>query len=190
MEVPPKPKSVLEGAVYKKKFKIWEYRSEHKELVWNQDGKLLREANLKNNLYDGEYLQFFENGRISEKGFYEEGYRLGKWYFYYPNGNLYLELEYKKEPVDVTLFRYNSSIGNENGQYKRYYPNGVLEEEGYYYAGKLHKKRIRYYLDKKIHFIGYYSYGKKENRWQYYFNSKLIREEFYKEDNLIKILRY
>lgn len=189
--IPPKPDNVYDGAVYIRKLKIWEFKSEKIELLWTKEGEILKKANLKNALYNGEFVSYFENGTISEKGFYEDGFRVGKWYFYYPNGTIYLEIEYKKEPYDPNIFVLNSSFGNENGIYKRYYPDGTLEEEGYYFAGKFHQKRIRYYKNKKIHFISFYSYGKKEGTWKYFdTNQKLIREEIYQDDQLIQIKRF
>ncbi len=190
LEIPEKPQNVYKEASYNKKLKIWEYRTTTEEILWNTEGKMIHKAYRKNDLYEGEYISFFENGVISEKGIYKEGYRIGKWFFYFPNGNLYLEIEYNQQMVDSNLFTLNSSIGNEMGTYIRYYPDGRIEEEGFYFAGKLHLKRIRYYSDGSINFIGYYNLGKKENRWKFYYKKKLIREEIYKNDQLIEMIRY
>lgn len=190
LEIPLKPQNVDINAYYNKKQKIWEYRTEEIELLWNLEGTLIRKAYRKNQLYDGEYINYFENGIIAEKGIYREGYRIGKWFFYFPNGNLYLEIEYSQNSIESNPSLLNSPYGNESGKYLRYYPNGTKEEEGFYFAGKLHQKRIRYYPDGSINFIGFYHLGKKENQWEFYYKKKLTRKEFYKDDQLLKVIRY
>ncbi|MDW7976130.1 MAG: hypothetical protein RMI35_06195 [Leptospiraceae bacterium] len=155
---PPKPHGVNERAVFNSKTKMWEYKDEQKEIVWYEDGKIFREAQKKGELYHGKFKQYFRNGKVSQEGIYEEGYRVGTWYYYYPDGKFYLIINYQKEPVS-NFFFLNSTTGNENGLYKRFYPGGIIEEEGYFLGGKLHGKRIRYHKNQQLHFVMEYDQG-------------------------------
>ncbi len=185
----PRPPSVFREAKYIKKIHIWEYKTEKEEILWYEDGKIYRKAEKNGELYHGKYEQYFKNGKISQEGIYENGYRTGIWKYYFFDGKIYLILEYKTSPVNEKIFYPNSIYGNENGNYKRFYPDGQLEEEGTYLAGKYHGKRIQYYRNGNIRMIGYYNQGIKKGEW-IIFNSakKVIRKEIYKNNQLIKII--
>ena len=189
--LPPKPASVFEGAVYIHRFRQWKYEDHQKEIVWFEDGKIFREAKKENQLYHGYYIQYFRNGNISQKGSYDQGYRVGEWIYYFPNGMIYLTIHYQKFPIDQNKFVLNGQFGNENGPYTRYYDNGQIEEMGVYYAGNFHQKRTRYYKNGKKQFEIIYNQGKKNGIAKFYdSNERLLREEYYKNNLLEKLISY
>ncbi len=189
--IPPKPEHVPSNAQFIHRFQQWQYSDPSIELVWYKDGKLFKKIEKKNNVYHGKYEQYFSNGSKSQEGIYEDGYRVGTWYYYFPDGKIYLILNYKKEPVNSNFFSLNSYYGNENGMYKRFYQNGNLEEEGNYLAGIFHGKRIRYYKYGKKYFEIIYNNGLKNGLAKYYnSDGRIIREEHYHNDKLINLIQY
>lgn len=184
--IPPKPPNVSEKALYIHRLHQWYYSDDFLELVWYANGSLYKKIEKKNNVYHGLYQVYFRNGQISQMGKYEDGYRVGKWYYYFPNGNIYLLISYQKEPYDPTIFHINSSFGNENGQYIRYYIDNTIEEVGFYLAGKLHGKRTRYYKNGKKHFEIQYQNGNKQGIAKYYdYQGNLKKMIEYKENTVI-----
>ncbi len=183
---PPKPLGVYDKANYIHRFQQWQYSDDSIELIWYSDGSIHKKIEKKNHLYHGLYQVFFRNGQISQTGNYQEGYRVGKWYYYYPDGKIYLILTYEKEPYDETIFNINGYYGNENGEYIRYYSNNNVEEIGYYKAGKLHGKRIRFYKNGNKQFEILYKNGKKDGIAKYFdFQGNLKRTIEYRENNEI-----
>jgi len=189
--VPPRPASVFKEASYNHRFRQWRYEDNQKEIIWFEDGKLFREAKKENQLYHGVYIQYFRNGSISQKGNYDQGYRVGEWVYYFPNGKIYLTIHYLKFPIDKNKFVLNGEFGNENGPYIRYYDNGQVEEMGTYYAGSFHQKRIRFYKNGKKQFEIFYNQGKKNGTAKFYDSEeRLLSEEYYQNDLLEKLISY
>jgi antitoxin component YwqK of YwqJK toxin-antitoxin module len=189
--IPPKPTNIKYKAQYNHRLRQWNYDDGKNEFIWFEDGKLFRYAEKSGNLYHGKFIQYFRNGNVSQEGVYDSGYRVGKWTYYFPNGGVYLIINYNKYPADKERFSLNSSFGNENGPYVRYYDNGQIEEKGFYYAGRFHHTRIHYYKNGKKQFEILYNQGKKNGIAKYYDDQeRLIREEFYQNDILTKMIHY
>jgi antitoxin component YwqK of YwqJK toxin-antitoxin module len=71
----------------------------------------------------GDYITFYENGQIYEKGQYKNGLKNGQWTIYYDNGNIKQKINYdekgtpKKNNYDEQGNLYNATISyDENGQ--------------------------------------------------------------------------
>ncbi|MHC1706789.1 MAG: toxin-antitoxin system YwqK family antitoxin [Bacteroidales bacterium] len=128
------------------------------------NGKLKVMAQYKNNLPDGLWREYTEEGKL-DKGFLykkgiiigkgitdEAGFRQGPWIEYYDDGILKAEGKYKN--------------GKKTGYWKYYYHSGVLEEEG-----------------------GYDNQGRPDGDWKWYHENKaLLKEASYslgKEDGLM-----
>ncbi len=183
--VPPKPPNVNEKSIYIHRFQQWHYVDDSIELVWYNDGSLYKKIEKRKELYHGTYKVFFRNGQISQIGNYNEGYRVGKWFYYFPDGKIYLIVSYEKEPYNQEIFTINGSYGNENGEYIRYYSNGKIEEKGYYLAGNLHGKRIHFYKNGKKQFEITYKNGKKDGIAQYFDLSGNLKKIVEYKDNQI-----
>jgi len=50
--------------------------------------QLSKDTNFVNDLTSGEWIQYFKNGEVSEKGFYEKGKEKGAWIYYYLTGKI------------------------------------------------------------------------------------------------------
>ncbi len=129
-------------------------------------------------------IKTYPDGQIKEKGIISlpDSTRIGKWYFYFHNGQLSMEGEY-------------DSNGLEIGTWKQYYPNGEIyiveaKDNGpikaYYkypdtlkMTGQLKNRKpegewIIYYENGNIQSRQYFSEGKMIGQWEYYFeNGKL-----------------
>jgi antitoxin component YwqK of YwqJK toxin-antitoxin module len=75
-------------------------------------GEIFTKTFYKDNLLSGEYLEYFQNGKLAEKGTYTDDVRDGVFEYYYESGQLEKKVEYRK--------------GKLIGPYAEYYENGTL----------------------------------------------------------------
>ena len=101
--------------------------------AWTKQGEVMVQNGI------GEYLTYFEDSNKEfEKGYFENGLRVGTWLLYYPNSIvIQLESNYKNGKLDgrtVTYFA-NGNISSEGnleadkkvGEWKWYYESGQLQ---------------------------------------------------------------
>ncbi|MCB1309144.1 MAG: hypothetical protein KDK30_13220, partial [Leptospiraceae bacterium] len=91
------------------------------------------------------------------------------WEHYDTEGALYLTIEYKPEPRRTFLLLEVKDYGNENGAYRRYYPDGSLEEEGYFWSGYFDGPVRRWHANGKPAMEGRYDQDNKTGTWKYYY---------------------
>jgi antitoxin component YwqK of YwqJK toxin-antitoxin module len=82
---------------------------------YNSAGVLIFKGSYKNNLLDGSYITYYDNGQIKETSHYKNGILEGLSQQYYENGQLGFEKEYKD--------------GKLNGVQKQYHENGQIDLE-------------------------------------------------------------
>lgn len=58
-----------------------------------------KELRVNETIVDGYNIYYWDNGTVSEKGYYKGGHQVGKWYEYYPNGALAYLVIYNKEGI-------------------------------------------------------------------------------------------
>ena len=73
--------------------------------------------------YHGLYKQFFSNGQLRTKGFYDNGVKNGLWESYHENGTLHSKGIYKN--------------GFWEGLWVDHYEDGSVRSKGFYRNGKL-----------------------------------------------------
>ena len=97
--------------------------------TFEESGKLMLEANLKNGKPDGQLTHYYENGKVSIKEMYKNGKRDGLREFYQRrigrNGSTYF-LREKENYIDGEL----------SGEYFLYEEDGSVEIEAYYENGQ------------------------------------------------------
>ena len=76
---------VFNNKVYKK-FNEIPYTGKIK--TRNGKDKFWMITNYKSGLPDGLYIRFFSNGSLMEKGFYDNGFKVGQWNGYYQDGSI------------------------------------------------------------------------------------------------------
>jgi antitoxin component YwqK of YwqJK toxin-antitoxin module len=181
---------------------------ERKEYYDNGNLKNIGQREVTNGNPIGEWKYYYESGKLSAIGKYENGKATGKWKEYYKTGQLQTVKTYKN--------------GVLNGQIENYSENGFLDVVGMYVNGKPHGE-LRAYLENVPESFGhmfengertgirktYYETGKlkevgmvvndtKIGEWKYYYesgelsgigkfeNGKLTgeRKEYYRNGNL------
>lgn len=84
-----------------------------------------------NGFYENEYLEYYENGNLKERGKYKAGNEVGIWYFYFISGQLFMKGKFKD--------------GKKLGKWRIYNTDGTLNKIEYYDKnGKL--QRIKEFL--------------------------------------------
>lgn len=96
----------------------------------------------KNDLLDGEFREYFENGFLREKGYYVQNNKNGVWETYHSTGKKMMQVRYKKGIKHGWSFAYNET-GKEIA--RNYYYKGER------YTGDRLKKLLAQMKEKGIH---------------------------------------
>jgi antitoxin component YwqK of YwqJK toxin-antitoxin module len=81
---------------------------------------------------------------------------------------------------------YNNRYGKKKGEFKKWYPNGQLREQGYYKEGKEEGEYKELYTNGKLWNQSYYKEGKLDGEYKmWYDNGELIVYKIYENDELI-----
>lgn len=129
-------------------------------------GKLLGEGKISvDGVYQGEWVEFYENGQKKYEGFYDEnGLKTGAWIFYFPNGKVSQKGNYEKGlPVK---------------SWSWYYKNGQLKRTEYYRRGRRDGLMTEYDSSGVEIVIGNFLDGYKEGEWYYRIGDHEERGEF------------
>ncbi len=179
--LPPLPDGVPEGARYDRRHRLWVIRSSDEELAFYADGKPAHAGQLNNGVREGRWVSYAPDGTtVTTSGIYRKGRRDGQWVHRDDTGRLYVQIGYAPEPADPVLSAVSRETGNENGPFKRYYPDGSVELTGAYRAGRFHGHFRRYGRNGKMAYEGQYVNGQKEGLWKIYDSTgQLQREEHY-----------
>jgi antitoxin component YwqK of YwqJK toxin-antitoxin module len=105
------------------------------------------EGYLKNGMWDGPYVSYYNTGQIEHKGSYNRGKREGPWKSFRADGNIMSDGNYYNGLYEGTwkfyhLFGTNLQIlknfknGKKDGGFQTFYGNGNLMQEGSYKNGK------------------------------------------------------
>ncbi len=100
----------------------------------------------------GDWKEFYDNGRIRAEGKYVNNKRIGKWIFYFENGK-----------IEQTGFFDNG--GQYTGDWKWYFPDGSLRIVEKYFEGEREGDYLEYDSDGEIMIQGEYVNGSKEGDW-------------------------
>lgn len=143
------------------------------------------------------WVKFYTlEGKLRSKGKMKGKNRIGKWIYYFPNGNLFSEESYKDGKLDGILTDYYSNKkvlqtieyknGKKEGLHKKYSDDGVLLEE-ITYQNNIANGLAKYYNTKgQIKEVGVYKQGRKHGKWLYYIDGEVISEKDKKKLNSYK----
>jgi antitoxin component YwqK of YwqJK toxin-antitoxin module len=107
----------------------------------------------------GEYLYYYENGQIAEKGTYKNNKLNGAYKKWFENGILKTDFAFKDNKV--------------HGTYKNYNEDGILLLETNYDEGASHGKCTLFNNNKK-EIVGQYNAGKADGKWEVFENEQPI----------------
>ena len=120
----------------------------------------------------GNYESYYENGKLKEKGAYNDDDKDGEWSFYYENGNLKEKGAYKDD--------------DKNGEWSFYFSNGQLEKK---YtednSGDYTGNYVEYYENGELRFKGERVDDEKEGEW-YQFEDGEKYKFLYENGELVK----
>ncbi|MCB1174030.1 MAG: toxin-antitoxin system YwqK family antitoxin [Leptospiraceae bacterium] len=165
---------------------FWELQQDSQKRMWYPDGQLYQKMELLDGQRHGLWQVFNHGGQLTAQGNTRSGLRDGEWRFYYGDGRLFLILNYASQPrKDEYLFISGFTIGNENGIYRRYYPDQSLEEQGSYQGGILSGPLRHYYPNGQLAWRGEFSQDLKSGLWEFYYpDGRLRRRAPYKAGKL------
>ncbi|MGM0503761.1 MAG: toxin-antitoxin system YwqK family antitoxin, partial [Bacteroidota bacterium] len=101
----------------------------------------------------GTWIDYYPDGNIKAKGYYQNGIKSGKWIFYFPNGN-----------IEQTGTYTNGKL---SGRWKWYFKNGQLRKEEFYIYGLPDGESVEYSDSGTVIAKGNYIQGEKEGTWNY-----------------------
>lgn len=138
----------------------------------------------------GDYIEFYEDGKISYKITYENGIRQGKSISYLESGKIIGETNYidgKKEGKSLETFegmiqmKANYKNNKINGAMFLYYPSGKLLQKRSFINGKAEGELIEYYENGVVKEKAYFINDKQEKEHFFYDEKeKLIKTDIYK----------
>jgi antitoxin component YwqK of YwqJK toxin-antitoxin module len=141
---------------------------------------------LKNS--DSLFVQFYsKKGILETEGFLKGRKRIGKWKYFYANGDVMSEESYKNGLLDgeqliyypdgkVTEFAvYNNGL--KHGVISKYSSKGVLIEEVTYKDGKPNGFAKYFELNGSLKESGNYSNGNRVGNWEYYMDGELSTDK-------------
>ena len=138
----------------------------------------------------GDYIEFYEDGKISYKITYENGIRQGKFMGYLENGKVIEEKNYvdgKKEGKALETFegmiqmKTNYKNNKIDGAMFLYYPSGKLLQKRNFINGKAEGELVEYYENGVVKEKAYFINDKQEREHFFYDEKgKLIKTDIYK----------
>ena len=138
----------------------------------------------------GDYIEFYEDGKISYKITYENGIRQGKSMGYLENGKVIEEKNYvdgKKEWKaletfeDMIQMKANYKNNKIEGAMFLYYPSGKLLQKRNFINGKAEGELVEYYENGVVKEKAYFINDKQEREHFFYDEKgKLIKTDIYK----------
>ena len=178
------PRGVPPEAKFDRHISLYSFSKDGRERLWTQDGILYSDCEIKDGK-NGKCKTYFSDGSISSEGNTVNGDKDGLWVWYFPDGKTYVH-QYHDHSKKRVYWMSTHKIGNEHGEYKRYYSSGSIELEGSYDSGYKQGLWKKYYLDGSLEFMGYYQKDKKIGQWLYYHpNSKPYSIEEYSNNSVL-----
>lgn len=140
---------------------------------------------IKNYANDTASVKFYnELGRLKSAGKMIGKKRIGKWVYYFSNGKVFSEEEYKDGKLDGILKNYypNGNVtqetsykqGEKDGVSKTFTDSAILIEEVFYINGKLEGEGKYYDLKGGIKEKGIYKNGKRVGKWEFYMDGEIV----------------
>jgi len=152
------------------------------EVTYNSKGKVWYIFNYKNGVvksysyYDLEgklvhqgktaIENYTEDGKIYSKGEHKKGHRVGRWEFFYPNG----------ETKEVCTY---DEFGNLNDLDEEFYASGELQSKTYYRAGNRVGEYTAYHENGKLKSKGFYVKDVARGEWNWWYSNGNLNETDY-----------
>ena len=137
---------------------------------------------------DSLFVQFYRlNGNLKTEGVLNERKRVGLWKYFYKNGAVMSQENYKKglRHGEQFVFYFNGKVtekslfknGLLDGVSSKYSSKGILIEEVNYKKGKPNGLAKYFELNGNLKETGIYIDGKRVGKWEYYLEGELAQKE-------------
>ncbi len=145
-------------------------------MSWDSEGNLMYCTNYKGDRLHGKQMSFYKNGQVKEEVVFVEGEKDSIFTMYYPNGQIFKQLEYRRGVFVDSV-------------YKEFYPNGILSGEGQKVDNMRYGKWVFYYEDGEKfaegeyvidvllgHHTGDYDlFASKRGEWKYWYPNGYLK---------------
>ncbi|MDX1959759.1 MAG: hypothetical protein SFU98_14380 [Leptospiraceae bacterium] len=193
------PEPIPKDASFEKRTGLYSFIKDKKFFQYSESGKKYSECEVNDK---GEKEGLCKTFSIQTQALLSEGkmrmnpkdgqsYKDGVWVWRFPNGNIYYKQEFafdKKKSfwIDTNL------LGNEHGEYERFYEDGKLEEKGNFDSGKRTGAWKKYYRNTKLEFVGSYRNDKKIGNWIFYYpnGNEEMKEQYDETSKLTSRITY
>lgn len=188
-------KIYVDGLLKEKSFYINDKLNGYYEKYHNKSDQLSMTGYYSKGRRDGNFVWYYESGRIKKKCHYRHGLLLGKCESWYDNGELKLSYEnyggnfngkfisyYNNGQINVIC---NYKFGKLNGKYKHYLRNGNLKLDCNYINDEFDGKYIFYNDNRDLIIQIMYKSGKMDGEYIEYENGKKTGLWNIENDNII-----
>lgn len=152
------------------------------------DNKIKTKGQKINDIEVGEWITYYEDGKILSISTYEGGeYNFSKNIYYYPSGNIKLRNGTLGDVLEGSCIEYYDNINNSimtegnmsndvfDGSLISYYENGVVKFEMEYTEGLHIGNHTEYYDNKNLKISGKYVEGREDGIWTYYHKNGKVK---------------
>jgi len=121
-------------------------------------GKVQMKGKYTDDMHDGVFLYYSEEGHYESAGRYEREDPVGKWEYYYPNGRLHREVVYAGRTFTRSVYDTAGvpQVVNGKGRQVTWHATGAVSEEGELENGLRQGIWRGFYADGKPYFEEYY----------------------------------
>ena len=125
---------------------------------------------INNNLKDGYYTSFYQNGNKKTEGLINKGLKEKIWFEYFENGTTESEINYTND--------------EKNGQYKYFHLNGLIKETGFYKNDN--NDGLVVIFDENSNKIEQYNFkdGIRDGEWKSFYENGILKEIGYFKNDL------
>ncbi len=165
---------------------LWEEYYDARIIDTNNNSIVRAKGKYKNSKPIGEWEYFFPNGKLEQIGFFDEfGRQEGQWFWYYPDGEIILEVNYSSGKKEGQYIEYDEKGNiivkgsyiedNEDGFWFRV--NGEYKEEGKYLEGRREGYWKGYYSKNQLCYECRYSDDNPDGKYKRYWENGRVKEE-------------
>ena len=146
----------------------WGFSQPKKEYHDAAQTQLKSETDYLKGMPHGTHLEYYKNGRVSRKGFFNYGKEDSVWTFYYEDG--------KKKAIE------NFMKGKKWGTNKYYFKSGKIAQVTKYENDLSDSVWTAYYENGNVKSKETFELGKKEGEWIYYYENGQKKRECHNVD--------
>jgi len=153
--------------------------------VWRRSGKIQSSGKMAQGKKDGVWRYYRQHGPLEREVTYVKGKRQGTARYWHTNGKLHREIEYKAGRLHGTrsvFDRTGKLLGKTTfidgaGEFRDYYDNGMVKQQGGYVAGQRSGVWTSYYRGGRRSSVETYDAGKVVKRIRYRASGPIMKEE-------------